>query len=64
LKPFDKSLVSKLTIAIVVKILVLLVLWWSFFYDQRVSVDAQGVTERLLAPSSTSGNQEKTHDFK
>jgi hypothetical protein len=53
LKPFDKSLVSKLAIAIVVKILVLLVLWWSFFQDQRMSVDAHGVTERLLAPSST-----------
>jgi low temperature requirement protein LtrA len=56
LKPFDKLLVSKLVIAIVVKILVLLVLWWSFFHDQRVSVDAQGVTERLLAPSSTLGH--------
>lgn len=52
MKAIDKSLVSKLVIAVLIKLLVLLALWWVFFHDQRVAVDANQVSDQLFAPKN------------
>lgn len=46
--PQDKTLVKKLTLALLVKLVVLFGLWWGFVREQRVAVDAQTAATQLL----------------
>ena len=44
----DKTLVRKLAIVLLLKLLVLLALWWIFVREQRVTVDADAAATQLL----------------
>ncbi|WP_296509885.1 cytochrome oxidase putative small subunit CydP [Rhodoferax sp.] len=47
----DKKLLRKLTIVLLVKLAVLVALWWFFVRDQRVTVDGNSVASQFLAPA-------------
>lgn len=49
----DKILLRKLTIVLVVKLAVLMALWWFFVREHRVSVDGNSVATQFLAPAPT-----------
>ncbi|MDR3368528.1 cytochrome oxidase putative small subunit CydP [Rhodoferax sp.] len=57
MKTLDKSLVTKLAVAVAVKIVVLSIIWWAFFYEQRVTVDAKQVSDQLFSPIASSANK-------
>jgi hypothetical protein len=44
----DQNLVRKLVIAVVIKLLVLLALWWGFIREQRVDVDGMSAADHVL----------------
>jgi hypothetical protein len=44
----DKTLARKLALVLLVKLALLLALWWGFVREQRVTVDADGVATQLL----------------
>ena len=48
----DKSLLRKLAIVLVLKLAILLVLWWVFVREQGVAVDDSGVAAQFLQPAS------------
>lgn len=45
----DTILVKKLAVVLVIKLAVLLALWWGFVRDQRVVVDGDDVAAQILA---------------
>jgi len=47
----DQNLVHKLVIAVVIKLLVLLALWWGFIREQRVDVDSMSAADHVLGAS-------------
>lgn len=49
----DRTLVRKLAIVLVVKLVVLVGLWWFFVHEQRVTVDGAGIATKLLGPTAT-----------
>jgi uncharacterized membrane protein len=51
----DKRLLRHLTIAVLVKLVVLSVLWSLFIRDARVGVDADAIGERLGTTVPTQG---------
>jgi hypothetical protein len=57
MKTLDKSLVTKLAVAVAVKMLVLSVIWWAFFHEQHVTVDAKQVSDQLFSPIASSANR-------
>jgi len=54
--PNDRRLLRHLTIAIAIKLVVLVLLWWLFVRDQQVSVDADQAAASLGMTSSKQGN--------
>jgi hypothetical protein len=54
MKPLDKSLITKLAVAVAVKLVVLSIFWWTFFHEQHVPVDAKQVSDQLFSPVSRS----------
>lgn len=50
MKPQDKTLVRKLAIVLVIKLIVLTALWWGFVREQRVVVDDNAAAVQLLGP--------------
>ena len=54
MKTLDKSLVTKLAVAVAVKLFVLSIIWWTFFHEQGVTVDAKQVFDQLFSPVSSS----------
>jgi hypothetical protein len=44
----DKTLASKLALVLLLKLALLLALWWGFVREQRVTVDADKVAAQLL----------------
>jgi hypothetical protein len=44
----DITLAKKLVLVLLVKLTLLLVLWWGFVREQRVTVDADKVASQLL----------------
>jgi hypothetical protein len=44
----DKTLTRKLALVLLVKLALLLSLWWGFVREQRVTVDADKVAAQLL----------------
>jgi hypothetical protein len=57
MKPLDKSLVTKLAVAVGVKLLVLSLIWWTFFREQGVTVDAKQVSQQLFSPVRSSDHK-------
>ena len=55
----DKNLVNKLAIAVVLKLAILLALWWVFVRDQRLTVDVNSVAAQFLtrAPTTAQGSK-------
>ena len=53
----DPTLLKKLALVLVLKLAILLALWWVFVRQQSVAVDASGVAAQLLQPAvdSTQG---------
>lgn len=52
MKPNDKTLLKKLAIALVIKLVLLTALWWGFVRDQRVAVDGDAAAAQLLGTGS------------
>ncbi|MFN7197170.1 MAG: cytochrome oxidase putative small subunit CydP [Hylemonella sp.] len=48
MSPSDRALVRKLEIAVILKLLVLLALWWAFIREQRVEVDGRAAAAHVL----------------
>lgn len=48
MKPSDKTLLQKLALALLVKLVLLAGLWWGFVREQRVAVDDQAAATQLL----------------
>jgi hypothetical protein len=55
----DQTLVKKLAIVLVLKLAVLVALWWFFVRDQRVPVDSSSVASQFLTPDPTSAKESK-----
>ncbi len=53
MKPLMSPLAKKLVLVLVLKLAVLLGLWWGFVREQRVHVDAQRVAAQLLQQAAT-----------
>jgi len=53
MKPLDKTLVRKLAVVLVLKLAVLLALWWFFVREQRVVVDGEAAAARVLGPQQS-----------
>jgi hypothetical protein len=51
----ERRLVRHLATAVVVKLIVLTALWWLFFHDARVAVDAERTAAQLGTPMSPPG---------
>lgn len=53
----DRTLIKKLALVLVLKLVFLLTLWWWLFHDHGVQVDSGGVAAHLLhaAPFTTQG---------
>ena len=48
MKANDRYLVTKLALVLLIKLLVLVILWWAFVRDQRVTVDEHRVADHFL----------------
>lgn len=48
MSPSDRRLVQHLVIAVVVKLLVLVALWWVFVRDERVTPDSGQVATHVM----------------
>jgi len=48
MKPLDKSLVRKLAVVLLIKLALLMALWWVFVRNQRVTVNSEGVVAQFL----------------
>ncbi len=53
--PSDKRLLRNLLLAVLIKLVVLGALWWLFIRDAGVSVDDNGVADRLIGTTSSQG---------
>ncbi len=53
MKPVETKLTGKLAVVLVLKIAVLLALWWGFVREQQVLVDADSVAAQLLQGAAT-----------
>ena len=49
----DQQLVRKLTVTILIKLVLLVALWWGFIRDQRVSVDAEAMAGAVQETPTT-----------
>jgi hypothetical protein len=48
MNPTDQRLVKRLVWVLLIKLVLLFGLWWSFVRDQRVPVDASGMAAQAL----------------
>ena len=48
----DTTLLKKLALVLLLKLLVLTVLWWVFVRDQQVAVDGNRAAAQLLHPAA------------
>ena len=56
MKPLDKTLVRKLALVLLIKLAVLVMLWWGFVRDQRVTVDTNSVAAQFLQSTPIPAN--------
>ncbi|HEY0843888.1 MAG TPA: hypothetical protein VGE12_00870 [Noviherbaspirillum sp.] len=57
MSPTDRRLLRHLVTAVLVKLLVLTALWWTFVRDARVSVDTERVAAQVSSAASSEGMQ-------
>jgi Tfp pilus assembly protein PilO len=55
----DKTLVKKLAIVLVLKLIVLLALWWFVVRENRVSIDERSAAEQLLSSAPSTEQRKK-----
>ncbi len=57
MNPMDKTLTRKLALVLLLKLALLMALWWGFVREQRVTVDADKVAAQILqgVPTSAQG---------
>jgi len=48
MSPLKNPLVKKLAVVLLIKLAVLVALWWGFVRDQRVTVDTNSVAAQFL----------------
>ncbi|MDI3490268.1 MAG: hypothetical protein PWP11_1545 [Thauera sp.] len=48
----ERGLLRHLTLAIVIKLVLITALWWAFIRDAKVAVDAGAMAAQVLAPAS------------
>ncbi len=53
----DKSLVRKLAVVLVIKLAVLMALWWFFVREQHVAVSGHAVATQLLGPGQSKNKE-------
>ena len=55
----DTNLFNKLAIVVVLKVAILVALWWVFVQDQRIAVDESSVAAQFLtrAPTTAQGSK-------
>ena len=53
--PAERRLLRQLTIAVMIKLVVLSALWWMFIRDVRVSVDGDSIADRISGTTSSQG---------
>jgi hypothetical protein len=53
LKPMDKTLARKLALVLLLKLALLLALWWGFVREQHMTVDSDQVAAQLLQGGPT-----------
>ena len=58
----DQSLINKLAVVLLIKLVLLAGLWWAFVREDRVKVNDNSQAERLLSTVSQSA-EGATHDF-
>jgi len=56
----ERRLLGHLTIAVVVKLVVLAVLWWAFVRGAAVRVDGDAAATHLAAPAAGQGSEATT----
>ncbi len=59
MKPVETKLTGKLSLVLVLKIAVLLALWWGFVREQQVVLDADSVAAQVLQTVATPVKGEK-----
>jgi hypothetical protein len=52
MKPIDRYLVTKLALVLLIKLAVLVALWWAFVRDHRVTVDEHRIADQFLSSQS------------
>jgi hypothetical protein len=55
----DKNLFNKLAMALVLKLAILMGLWWVFVRDHRVSLDGNSVAAQFLTPVASTAQGSK-----
>ena len=53
--PAERRLLRQLTIAVMIKLVVLSALWWMFIRDVHVSVDGDSLADRISGTTSSQG---------
>ena len=51
--PTDRRLVREITLVIVLKLILIIALWWAFVRDAKVPVDPGAMAAQVVAPAST-----------
>jgi hypothetical protein len=55
----DKNLFNKLAMALVLKLAILMGLWWVFVRDHRVALDGNSVAAQFLTPVASTAQGSK-----
>lgn len=61
MKARQDALLRHLVMAVVLKLAVLVVLWWAFVRDERVSVDVEAAAAHLGAVTDATPSPTSTH---
>ena len=56
---YDKNLFNKLAMALVLKLAILMGLWWAFVRDHRVALDGNSVAAQFLTPVASTAQGSK-----
>jgi hypothetical protein len=57
MKPLNSSLIRKLTAVLLLKLAVLMALWWCFVREERVTVDSDSVAAQFLQRTPLSAKE-------
>lgn len=56
----DSLLARKLIIVVILKVIVIFALWWTFIRDQRVSIDTGAMADAIVPSSQSAPVQNRT----